>query len=81
MTEEIFWTITFGLVATAIGIVTIWQTFQIVEIKREVMAIQHKLTTADGSQFLGHDTTLAFGMVRLCSRNLACAQMWRGTCL
>ncbi len=35
MTEEIFWTVVFGLIATAIGLVTIWQNTRIVTIKRE----------------------------------------------
>ena len=35
MTEDVFWTIMFGLTATIIGLVTIWQNFQIVEIKRD----------------------------------------------
>jgi hypothetical protein len=35
MTQEVFWTVLFGLSATAIGLVTIWQNFQIVEIRRE----------------------------------------------
>jgi hypothetical protein len=35
MSSEVFWTVLFGLSATAIGLVTIWQNFQIVEIRRE----------------------------------------------
>jgi hypothetical protein len=36
MSEEVFWTILFGVAATAIGLTTIWQNRQIVMI-REAM--------------------------------------------
>jgi hypothetical protein len=36
MSEEVFWTILFGALATAIGLTTIWQNRQIVMI-REAM--------------------------------------------
>ena len=35
MTGELVWSIVFGIIATAIGVVTIWQNFQIVKIKIE----------------------------------------------
>jgi hypothetical protein len=35
MTGELIWTIVFGVIATAIGVVTIWQNFQIVHVKIE----------------------------------------------
>jgi type III secretory pathway component EscR len=35
MAAELIWTIVFGVLATAIGVVTIWQNFQIVKIKVE----------------------------------------------
>jgi hypothetical protein len=35
MTGELIWTIIFGVIATAIGVVTIWQNFQIVHVKIE----------------------------------------------
>ena len=34
MTEEVFWTIVFGTVASAIGLVTIWQNSQIIQTRR-----------------------------------------------
>lgn len=35
MTDEVFWTIIFGLIATAIGLVTVWQNAQIVNSRRK----------------------------------------------
>ena len=36
MTDGLFWTIVFGVLATAIGFVTVWQNFIIVEIRRNI---------------------------------------------
>lgn len=35
MTGEVIWTIVFGIIATTIGLVTMWQNFQIVQVKIE----------------------------------------------
>jgi hypothetical protein len=43
MTAEIIWTIVFGVVATAIGLVTIWQNFQIAQVKVESVLPIHKI--------------------------------------
>ncbi|ERF71538.1 hypothetical protein EPUS_00527 [Endocarpon pusillum Z07020] len=37
MTGEVIWTIVFGIIATTIGLVTIWQNFQIVQVKIEIL--------------------------------------------
>lgn len=48
MTDEAFWTIVFGLIATVIGCVTIWQNSQVIEVKDEGetndIALQLRLT-------------------------------------
>jgi hypothetical protein len=35
MGEEVLWTITFGLIGTIIGLITIWQNSMVVEAKLE----------------------------------------------
>lgn len=35
MNEEVIWTIVFGLVASAIGLLTIWQHSRLIELRRE----------------------------------------------
>ena len=44
MSEEVFWTIVFGLTATAIGLITVWQNLVIAEIKREISAAAQETT-------------------------------------
>ena len=56
MTSELICTIVFGIAATAIGLVTIWQNFQIVNIKleSEIITLPAKLTELTN---LGHSST------------------------
>ncbi|KAK7900699.1 hypothetical protein LTR67_002983 [Exophiala xenobiotica] len=37
MAAELIWSIVFGVIATIIGLVTIWQNFQIVRVKVEIL--------------------------------------------
>jgi hypothetical protein len=39
MAAELIWSIVFGVIATIIGLVTIWQNFQIVRVKVESMLV------------------------------------------
>ncbi|KIW68151.1 hypothetical protein PV04_04117 [Phialophora macrospora] len=41
MAAELIWTIAFGIIATAVGLATIWQNFQIVKVKVEVLQRAH----------------------------------------
>ncbi|KPI43227.1 uncharacterized protein AB675_7120 [Cyphellophora attinorum] len=42
MDEEVLWTITFGLIGTIIGLVTIWQNSIVIQAKIELIKVQQQ---------------------------------------